>query len=151
MFCERTVRGDSNHIFWRIFFQFLGTSSPAQNPSRNGVQYFISNVETEPAGIYWGAWGGRRESRGRGNRTSVPRPKDLLRVSSLILITASQFLDLRYLAFLSAEVWLPQVLLRYRNFMESINTYVCESWSYHSPQQRLTVLMSSVKWRRVIW
>jgi hypothetical protein len=51
MFCERTVREDTNHIFTRIFFQFLGTNRPVQNPSRNGVQYFISNVETEPAGI----------------------------------------------------------------------------------------------------
>lgn len=57
MFFERTLRGEINHIFTRIFFQFLGTNSPVQNPSRNGVQYFNSNVETESAG---------RRVRGRG-------------------------------------------------------------------------------------
>jgi hypothetical protein len=61
MFCERTLRGDTNHIFIGIFFQFLGTNRPVQNPSRNGVQYFISNVETEPAGIL-GEGGGRAEA-----------------------------------------------------------------------------------------
>jgi hypothetical protein len=55
MFCKRTVHGDTNHTFTRIFFQFLGTNRPVQNPSRNGVQYFISSVETEPAGILRGA------------------------------------------------------------------------------------------------
>jgi hypothetical protein len=40
-----------------FFFQFLGTNSPVQNPSTNGVQYFNFNVETESTGILEG-WGG---------------------------------------------------------------------------------------------
>jgi hypothetical protein len=66
MFCERTVCVDANHIYTGIFFQFLGTNRPVQNPSRNGVQYFNFNVETEPEGILKG--GG---SRGGGRRTSL--------------------------------------------------------------------------------
>jgi hypothetical protein len=49
MFSERTVSADTNHVFTRILFQFLGTNTPVQYKIPIDTEYFNSNVETESA------------------------------------------------------------------------------------------------------